>query len=73
MVAAYRRVKGKTPLRIPLPPSLLRLMDKDLGLMFRWFREDGYRADIPALRQILPSLKSFEDGLRTAQPKAPAR
>jgi uncharacterized protein YbjT (DUF2867 family) len=73
MAAAYQRVKGKKPLRIPLPPSLLRLMDKDLGLMFRWFRDDGYHADIPALRQMLPSLKSFEEGLRTAQPRVPAR
>lgn len=32
----------------------------DVGLMFRWFYTDGYRADIQALRKKHPSLLDWE-------------
>ena len=67
-IAAYRAAKGRRPKYVPLPPWLLGRMDRDLGTMFRWFATDGYRADIPALREVHPWLKSFEEGLRTAPP-----
>jgi len=67
-VAAYRAAKGRRPKYVPLPPWLLGRMDRDLGAMFRWFATNGYRADIPTLREIHPGLKSFEEGLRTAPP-----
>jgi uncharacterized protein YbjT (DUF2867 family) len=68
MVAAYRRAKGSRPWFLPLPSGLLARMDKDLGLMFRWFSTDGYRADIPAVRQLYPALHDFEAGLREGRP-----
>jgi nucleoside-diphosphate-sugar epimerase len=32
---------------------------KDMGLMFQWFHDVGYGADIQALRQVHPELKDF--------------
>jgi uncharacterized protein YbjT (DUF2867 family) len=37
--------------------SLFLWLVKDMGLMFRWFREHGYGANIQELRKIHPGLK----------------
>ncbi|MFE7777899.1 NmrA/HSCARG family protein [Streptomyces sp. NPDC057445] len=37
----------------------------EIALMFEWFQDHGYRADIPALRAVHPGLKSFEAFLKT--------
>jgi uncharacterized protein YbjT (DUF2867 family) len=68
LVAAYRRVKGRKPWFLPIPPGLLARMDKDLGSMFRWFATDGYRADIASVRALHPALLDFEGGLRVGRP-----
>ena len=34
---------------------------KDLGLMFRWFKVDGYAANILELRTIHPGMLNFGD------------
>ena len=34
-------------------------------IMFRWFQETGYHADISALRQEYPNLTSFEKWLHS--------
>ncbi|KAH7370610.1 hypothetical protein BKA65DRAFT_602859 [Rhexocercosporidium sp. MPI-PUGE-AT-0058] len=39
---------------------------KDLNLMFKFFEDVGYDADIPALRREHHSLLSFEDWLKTS-------
>ncbi|MGW0737592.1 NmrA/HSCARG family protein [Streptomyces sp. NPDC002851] len=36
----------------------------EISLMFEWFREHGYQADIPALRAEHPGLKSFATFLK---------
>lgn len=36
---------------------------KDFGYMFRWFHDEGYKADIPELKKINPDLKDFETWL----------
>ena len=52
--------------------------DPERARMIRWFNEEGYQADIPALRAIYPPLKNLETWLRetgweNAQPEpAPA-
>jgi len=33
---------------------------KDTAMMFKWFIENGYRADIPQLRKLYPNLTTFE-------------
>ncbi|KAF1347214.1 nucleoside-diphosphate-sugar epimerase family protein [Lizonia empirigonia] len=37
----------------------INMMVKDLGLMFKWFRDVGYGADIPKLKEMNPELKDF--------------
>ena len=42
-------------------------MPEEMVKMFRWFEDAGYEADIPALRQEHPNLKTLEQYLRTQQ------
>lgn len=37
----------------------------EIALMFEWFQEHGYRADIPALRAEHPGLLSFAAYLKS--------
>lgn len=62
--AAQQRVSGKRPVVVPLPPPLIAPFDRDLARMYEWLRASGYSADLAALRQLLPTLKSVEEGLR---------
>jgi uncharacterized protein YbjT (DUF2867 family) len=50
----YERVTG-----IPTRFEALPIEER----MFEWFAEEGYQADIPALRRLHPALMSFEDFL----------
>ena len=38
-------------------------MVKELGYMFKWFRDVGYGADIPRLKTLNPDLKDFKTWL----------
>ncbi len=40
----------------------------EMAVMFRWFQDVGYRADVTALRQELPRLMSFERWRNTYWP-----
>ncbi|KAK3393444.1 NmrA-like family protein [Podospora didyma] len=46
-------------------PWLLMKMMKDFGVMFKWFHEQGYAADIEKLRVINPGMKDFGAWLET--------
>ncbi|KAL2832243.1 hypothetical protein BJY01DRAFT_226122 [Aspergillus pseudoustus] len=39
--------------------SVFMAMMKDMGYMFKWFRDEGYKADIARLREINPEMKDF--------------
>ncbi|KAL1845972.1 hypothetical protein Plec18167_009074 [Paecilomyces lecythidis] len=43
--------------------SLFLASMKDMGYMFKWFHDEGYKADIPQLRKTYPELKDFESWL----------
>ena len=43
-------------------------MGPEMTVMFRWFQEVGYHADIAANRQALPGLMSFERWRNTYWP-----
>ncbi|KAI0846394.1 nucleoside-diphosphate-sugar epimerase family protein [Daldinia vernicosa] len=45
--------------------TIILWMSKELGYMFRWFRNVGYGADIAALRTMNPDLKDFGTWLET--------
>jgi uncharacterized protein YbjT (DUF2867 family) len=51
---------GLSPaISVRLPTVLTRRMPEDLRLMFNWFAEHGYQADIPKLRARRPELLTF--------------
>ena len=53
--AVNRRVRY-----LPMPMMAARLaMGKDMADMFRWFNTGGYRANIPALRERHPGLRTL--------------
>ncbi|KAL1407601.1 hypothetical protein Q8F55_007034 [Vanrija albida] len=64
--AAFRKVTGK-----PAPASADPVPDFLLP-MFHWFRDDGYKADLPELRKYVPQLTNFEAWLKNESqyPKA---
>jgi hypothetical protein len=39
--------------------SILMWVIKDMGYMFKWFHDVGYKADIAELKKINPELKDF--------------
>ncbi|KAK3348736.1 hypothetical protein B0T25DRAFT_546404 [Lasiosphaeria hispida] len=43
---------------------LIMWMIKDLGLMYKWFHDVGYGADIAELKEVHPDLMDFSDWLR---------
>jgi uncharacterized protein YbjT (DUF2867 family) len=64
----FSRVLGKHVKFQRLPLPLVRLiLGKEFYLMFRWFNEAGYKADIPGLRRAYPEvhLHTLEEWLRS--------
>ncbi|KAJ5104452.1 hypothetical protein NUU61_001799 [Penicillium alfredii] len=53
------------PTTFELPCRLLMATMAEMGTMFRWFHDEGYRADIAALRKDHPGLKDFASWLET--------
>jgi uncharacterized protein YbjT (DUF2867 family) len=43
--------------------SIIMTSMKDFGYMFKWFHDEGYKADIPELKKVNPDLKDFETWL----------
>jgi uncharacterized protein YbjT (DUF2867 family) len=68
------RVIGR-PVQVAPPQQWGNRNTEEGQKMVRWFNEVGYQADIPALRQAYPALRTFEQFLRdngweNAQPQA---
>ncbi|CAG8261752.1 unnamed protein product [Penicillium nalgiovense] len=65
MSEIFKNLTGKdVPTTFRIPVWLMMAAVKDLGVMFKWFRDEGYGADIPALKKLNPSLKIFGDWLK---------
>lgn len=63
----FSRVLGKPVKFQKLPMTLVRvILGKEFYLMFRWFNESGFQADIPALRKRYPEVRLYnlEEWLR---------
>jgi uncharacterized protein YbjT (DUF2867 family) len=53
----------KLPMTWGFVAGFVNMMVKDLGLMFKWFGEVGYGANVEASRRIHPGLKNFKTWL----------
>jgi uncharacterized protein YbjT (DUF2867 family) len=66
MMAAYKKVYGKTPFTISLPPSLFSM--GDLGKMITWINTHGYQADLKMNREEIPNLLTYEKFIALKKP-----
>ncbi|KAK6351379.1 hypothetical protein TWF718_004540 [Orbilia javanica] len=61
----FQKVQGSRPWTVWLPYFVMKLMlPLDFYLMFKFFYDDGYKANIPDLKKEHPGLQTFEDFLR---------
>ncbi|KAH9209826.1 hypothetical protein DL95DRAFT_437843 [Leptodontidium sp. 2 PMI_412] len=60
-----KQTGGNLPTTFTLIAGALNRMVKELGYMFKWFRDVGYAADIPKLKTMKPDLKDFKTWLAT--------
>jgi uncharacterized protein YbjT (DUF2867 family) len=63
IAAVFSRVIGRPVTVAPAPPSPWNT-GPEAEKMTRWLNEEGYRADITALRRIHPGLQTLEQHLR---------
>jgi uncharacterized protein YbjT (DUF2867 family) len=59
IIRALKNAGLSPAISVRLPTVLTRRMPEDLRLMFNWFAEHGYRADIPKLRARRPELSTL--------------
>ncbi len=60
----FSRVIGRTVRYVQQSIKEVQRFNKDAGRMYAWFNDNGYHADIPALRALNPRLLSLETWLR---------
>ncbi|KAF4407467.1 MULTISPECIES: NmrA/HSCARG family protein [Streptomyces] len=72
IVGTVESVEGSRPRKFPMPSLMLRMMGGE-AKMFRWCDEEGFRADIAALRGVHPGLLTFEQWLRAREAKPEQR
>ena len=61
---AFTQVIGRPVRYVPVPLERVRAMKAEVGEMFAWMNEEGYQADVEALRRRFPELLTFEEWLR---------
>ncbi|MEV0373388.1 NmrA/HSCARG family protein [Streptomyces sp. NPDC050636] len=71
MAETFQRVGGVSTRFQEQSDAELKAISGELATMFGWFREHGYRADLPVLRREHPGLTSLENWLRTTGWSAP--
>jgi uncharacterized protein YbjT (DUF2867 family) len=65
MTETFSRVTGKEIDYYQVPwDQFEEQMGEEYAVMYRWFNEVGYEADITALRREYPKLTTFEEYLR---------
>lgn len=63
-VEVFSRVIGRPVRFIEQPIEQVRSFDPNLAKLAEWLNDEGFRADIPALRAIYPDLMTLETCLR---------
>jgi uncharacterized protein YbjT (DUF2867 family) len=70
-VATYKQVTGRAAWVAPIPKFLPKLaLPEEYGAMFTWIGEQGFKADIGALRQEHPTMMTFAAWLRASNIKS---
>jgi uncharacterized protein YbjT (DUF2867 family) len=64
--AVLQRVYGGLAPALPIPHFLLRALPLEMRSMLRWFGDEGYNAELSALRALHPGLMTLEAFLRGA-------
>ena len=65
IIRTFKTVTGRKPWVAPIPAFLAkRAMPKEFLDMFRWIRENGFKADIAQVRQEYPQLLTFAGWLK---------
>jgi uncharacterized protein YbjT (DUF2867 family) len=77
MVEIFSKVIGRPVQLAQMPVDPNQPSDPEMSKMIEWADKEGYRADIPALRELYPPLKTLESWLRqtgweNAQPEPQA-
>ena len=67
--AAFGEVLGREVNHVQVPIERLREMNPEVAEMFEWYEREGYRADLPALREIHPDPMGLKDWIRTVWQK----
>ncbi|KAL4873700.1 hypothetical protein BDV12DRAFT_182080 [Aspergillus spectabilis] len=66
MTNIFKSTTGKdVPMTFDIFGRLFMWLVADFGEMFRWFHDDGYKADIQAAKKIHPGLKDLRAWLET--------
>lgn len=61
------RALGRSVEFEPVPVAAIRERSEELALMFEWFNEEGYAADVDRLRSLLSDLKTLADWTQTQE------
>ena len=60
MAQVFERSTGrKVPTTFRLPVWAMMAAVKELGVMFKWFHDEGYGADLAEMKRMNPELKDF--------------
>ena len=72
MMAAYKKVYGKTPMDVQAPPPTSAPQSAfpsgDFEKMFKWINTYGYKADMEMNRREIPDLLSYEQFIALKKP-----
>ncbi|MFJ8114134.1 NmrA/HSCARG family protein [Streptomyces sp. NPDC096132] len=64
MAEVFERVSGVPTRFQELPVEQVKQFNEEVGLMFGWFNDEGFSADLPALRARYPELTTLETWAR---------
>ena len=72
MMAAYKKVYGKTPMDVQAPPSTSAPQSAfsiaDFQKMLNWINTYGYKADLEMNRREIPDLLTYEQFIALKKP-----
>ena len=64
IAAAFGRLLGQPVGFVQQPLEQVRQYSEENAVMFQWFNEHGYQADLPAVRRLYPAVQTFEQYLQ---------